>query len=113
MTNPLAGDVRPDVLNEDKTTINSFLKDSYNHARKQLEGGVSFFREEFFAIYDKTGHYLNKMVLPVNNFLKDLSQIEAELRQELGKESPEMICLNGEMVPVEHVLLLTSMEENY
>lgn len=113
MTNPLTSVVRPDVLDENKTTINSFLKDSYTHAKKHLEDGVSFIKEEFSAIYDKTGHYLNKMVLPVNNFLKDLSQIEAELLHEVSKESPQMICLNGEMVPAEQVLLYKGMEENY
>ena len=94
-------------------SINTFLKDSYSQAKKQLEGGVSFIKEEFSVLYDKTGHYLNKMVLPVNNFLKDLTQIEAELLHEVSKESPQLICLNGEMVPIEQVLSLNQMEENY
>jgi hypothetical protein len=121
MTHPQSSSVvKPQVLNENKLTINSFLKSSYNQAKKGLEGGVnfiqdgvSFIKDEFSAIYDKTGQYLNKMVLPVNNFLKDLTQIEAELLQEVSKESQQYICLNGEMVPVEQVLSSHIMEENY
>ncbi len=114
MTHPESNStVQPQVLNENKLTINSFLKSSYNHAKKGLEDGVSFIKDEFSAIYDKTGQYLNKMVLPVNNFLKDLTQIEAELLQEVSKESEQYICLNGEMVSVEQVLSSHVMEENY
>src|SRR5688572_13739825 len=119
MTNPLLSVVEPEVLDENKTTINSFLKQSYDQAKKGLEGGVnliqdgvSFIKDEFNSLYDKTGVYLNKMVLPVNNFLKDLGQIESEFQQEVSKESPQLMSLNGVMVPVEQVLN-RPMEENY
>jgi hypothetical protein len=119
MTNPLLSVVEPEVLDENKTTINSFLKQSYGHAKKGLEGGVnliqdgvSFIKEEFSSFYNTTGQYLNKMVLPVNNFLKDLTQIELELQQEVSKDSSQLISLNGVMVPVEQVLN-RPMEENY
>ena len=52
------------------------------------------------------------MALPVNNFLKDIAQIEAELLQEISKESPHYLLMNGEMVPVEKVLTMP-MEENH
>lgn len=119
MTNPLFSVVEPQVLSENKLTINSFLKQSYDHAKKGLEGGVnliqdgmSFIKDEFSSLYDKTGQALNRMVLPVNNFLKDLTQIETELQQEVSKESVTLISLNGVMVPVEQVLN-RPMEENY
>jgi hypothetical protein len=111
--------MQPEVLSENKVTINSFLKQSYNQARKQLEGGVTFIqdgvtyiKDEFSDICDKTGHYLNKMVLPVNNFLKDLTQIESELKQEVCKDSAQFITLDGKLVPVDQVLS-QPMEENY
>lgn len=111
--------VQPEVLNENKMTINSFLQQSYDQAKKQIEGGVSFiqdgvtyFKDEITALYDKTGHYLNKMVLPVNNFLKDLTQIDSELQQEISKDCQQLMSLNGQMVPVEQVLS-QPMEENY
>ncbi|HEV7782884.1 MAG TPA: hypothetical protein VGO58_16525 [Chitinophagaceae bacterium] len=118
-TNPLLSVVEPEVLNENKMTINSFLKQSYDHAKKGLEDGVnliqdgvSFIKDEFSSFYHSPAQYLNKMVLPVNNFLKDLTQIETELQQEISKESPQLISLNGVMVPVEHALSIP-MEENY
>ena len=119
MTNLLNSVVQPDVLDENKLTIHSFLRQSYNQAKKQLEEGISFiqdgvnfFKEEFSAIYDKTGQYIDRMLLPVNNFLKDIKQIDSELKQEVSKESPELMYLNGKMVTVDHVLS-QSVEENY
>lgn len=117
--NPQSSVVEPQVLNENKMTINSFLKQGYDQAKKGLEGGVnlihdgvSFIKDEFSSFYNTTGQYLNMMVLPVNNFLKDLTQIETELQQEVSKESAQLICLNGVMVPVEQALSIP-MEENY
>lgn len=118
MSNPISV-VQPDVLNENKLSINSFLKQSYDEARKQLENGVmliqdgvSFFKEEFSTFYHETGLCLNRMALPVNNFIKDLPQIETELLQEVSKESSHYLLMNGEMVPVEKVLSMP-MEENH
>ena len=100
-------------------TIHSFLKQSYDKAKKQAEDGasfiqdkVSFMKEELSAFYHETGQCLNKISLPINNFLKDLTQIETELLQEVSKESPHLLLMNGEMVPVEKVLN-GPMEENY
>ena len=119
MTNQPTSSVQPEVLNENRKTIHSFLSESYTHAKKQigegmhmLQDGMSFIKDEFSAIYDKTGHYLNRMALPVNNFLKDLSQIEQELLHEVSKESQQLISMDGRLVPVEQVLS-QPMEENY
>ena len=119
MTNSSMSVVQPDVLNENKMTIHSFLKQSYDEAKKQWEDGVSFirdgvsfFKEEFSAIYDKTGQYIDRMMLPVNNFLKDIKQIDSELKQEISQESTELIFLNGKMLTVDQALS-QPMEENY
>ncbi len=119
MSNPLTSVVQPAVLEENKMTINSFLKQSYDQAKKQaangvmfIQDGVSFIKEEFSVFYHETGQCLNKISLPVNNFLKDLTQIETELLQEVSKESSHYLLMNGEMVPVEKVLN-GPMEENY
>ncbi len=119
MTNLMHSVVKPDVLDENKLTIHFFLRQSYNQAKKQLEDGISFiqdgvtfFKEEFSAIYDKTGEYIDRMLLPVNNFLKDIKQIDSELKQEVSKESPELMYLNGKMVTTEHALSQAG-EENY
>jgi len=111
--------VQPEIPGDNKITINSFLKQSYNQARKQIEGGVNLFqdgvsyiKDEFSDIYDRTGHYL-RMALPINNFLKDLTQIDTELSQEVTKDCAQYnLVLNGTMVPVDQVLS-QPMEENY
>ena len=119
MTNPAAPPAQADIVPENKMTIDSFLKQSYNHAKKHLQDGVafihdgaSFIKEEFSAMYDITGDYLHKVVLPVNNFLKDLTQIETELQQEVSRESTPFISLQGKLVPIDQVLA-GPMEENY
>ena len=119
MTNSLTSVVKPEVLDENKMTIHSFLRQSYNQARKQwnegvsfIGDGVSFFKEEFSAIYDKTGQYIDRMMLPVNNYLKDMKQIDSELKQEISKESPELVYLDGRMVTIDQALSMP-MEENY
>ena len=99
-------------MNDNRMTINSFIKESYKQAKKQVGNSVSFIKEEFSFIYDKTSICLNRMALPVNNFLKDLTQIESEFQQELNKESGQFMYLQGKIVPVEEVLS-QPMEENY
>src|SRR5690349_769566 len=98
MTNPST--IQPEVLQDNKPSINTFLKDSYSQAKKQLQGGmelisesVTFLKDEFSFMYDKTSSCLHRMALPVNNFLKDISQIDADFQQELVKESGQYMCL--------------------
>jgi hypothetical protein len=109
MTNPLSV-VNPDVLKENKSSIRSFLKDSYSNARKNIQDGVSFFKDEFSAFYNKTGTYLNQMMLPVNNYLKDNMEIETELHQ--AKSNDPAASSYGHLVPIEEALR-SPMEENY
>lgn len=106
--------VKPDVLTDNMVSINSLIKQSYEHAKKHLQEGVSVFKEEFIDIYDKAGYYLNKIALPVNNFLKDITQIDAELQQEIYKQSlqPNNLVVPGPLVSVEKALS-GFMEENY
>ena len=98
--------------------INSFLSQTYSQAKMKLKDGVIFIEDrvlyikEEFTFYNNTEQCLTNMALPVNNFLKDLTQIEAELMQEVSKESTEIIFLNGKMVSVDQVLS-EPMEENY
>lgn len=117
--NPLISAVQPEVLKENKMIINSFLTQTYSQAKMKLRDGVIFvgervlfIKEEFSTFCANTELCLNNMTLPVNNFLKDLTQIEAELLQEVSKESTEIIFLNGKMVSVDQVLS-EPMEENY
>ena len=112
MENSSINAVKPDVISDNMMTINSFIKESYKQAKKQVENSVSFLKEEFSFMYDKTSSCLNRMVLPVNNFLKDITQIESEFQQELSKESGQFMCLQGKFISVDEVLS-QPMEENY
>jgi len=133
MPNTSTSVVQPEILENNKTTINSFLKQSYEQAKKQIgsgvsfiqgsvayiqdsvsyiQDGVSFLKAEFSSFYHESGQCLSRMSLPVNNFLKDHTQIETELLQEISKESAHYMLMNGEMVPVEKVLGMP-MEENH
>ncbi|MBL7724679.1 MAG: hypothetical protein JNK27_11045 [Chitinophagaceae bacterium] len=110
--------VQPDVLEKNMLTIHSFLKQSYDEAKKQLENGVTllqegatFFKEEFSTLFQETGQYFNRMLLPVNNFIKDLQQIDTELLREVSMQSPHHLLIDGEMMPVEKILE-QPMEEN-
>lgn len=104
--------VTTEVPTENMVTIHGFLRDSYQHAKQHLQDGVLFFRTEFSFIHNKSSEYLTKMILPVNNFLKDITQIETELEQELAKETTHCLCIDGQMVPAE-IVLSQPMEENY
>lgn len=111
--------VEPKTLEENKMTIHSFLNQSYDQAKKQLgqgvsriNEGVSFLKDGIFSFCDKTGDYFQKMLSPVNNFLKDHSQIETELKQEQFQNKDEFQISSCTIIPIE-VALLSPMEENY
>ena len=105
--------VKPEVLSENMLLINSFIKQSYSQAKKQVQDGMSFIKEEFTSLYDMTTNCLNRMALPVNNFLKDISQIEAEFRRELRIiEDPNKASSPG-IVHINIAAATGSMEENY
>ena len=100
----------PAILNENKMTINSFLRQSYDTAKKNIEDGASFIKDELNTLYDKTSECLNRMALPVNNFLKDHIEIESEMQQHEMSVAENHSASN--IVPIE-VALLSPMEENY
>lgn len=107
----------PEIIDENRMSIHTFLNGSYDHAKKQighgvsmLQDGMSYIKDEFSSFYDKTGTYITNMLSPVNNFLKDLSQIETEFQQEeFNTMSPVTSCT---IIPIE-VALQSPMEENY
>lgn len=77
--------------------------------RKEIADGLSFFKDD---LSERTGRYIDHVTLPVNNFLKDVAQIEKEFKEELSKGKEYCICIDGKMIPASEVLSL-SMEENY
>jgi hypothetical protein len=103
-----------DVLNDNLHSLNSVIRQSYKH----IQEGISVIKDEFVGIYgnisDRASTYFGIIALPVNNFLKDLSQIEDEFRNELSKEAFAFNAapLNKNIIPLERALD-SCMEENY
>lgn len=95
--------IQPPQVAETMHSFNERMHQSYVQAKKQLQEGVTVIRDEFSSMYDKAGSYFTRMALPVNNFLKDLSQIEKELQLELNKEQ----------LQAGHPVLPVYLEENY
>lgn len=101
------------------TPVNSVLKQSYDHAKKQLQDGVNaiqqgygVIKDEFIGIYDKAAGYMQKFSLPVNNFLKDLAQIEAEFQAENSVRTTGLSTPPNCIIPIEEAIK-GRMEENY
>jgi hypothetical protein len=106
--------VNPEALTENVITFNSAIRQSYTQAKKHLQDGITVIRDEFMGMYDKAESYFNIIALPVNNFLKDLTQIETELQRELSKDAPQLTPAMNKcnVIPIEQAMN-GRMEENY
>ena len=100
------------ILEKKVDAVHNYFKDTFNETKREISEGLSSFKEGISGTLSKTGSYINNLVLPVNNFLKDVTQIEKEFEEEKIKSEAYCICLNGQMVSAEDVLNLP-MEENY
>lgn len=76
-----------------------------------IQDGMTAIKDEFVGIYDKTASCINRMILPVNNFIKDFTQIDAEFQAELSKDT-SFCTPRPNIVPIE-IALNGYMEENY
>lgn len=103
--------VKSETLSENMDLIGSFIKQSYNFASKHVQDGVHFIKEEISGLYDITTSCLGRMALPVNNFLKDIAQIDAEFKTELNI-MPDPAAIPG-MVNLHEAISSGCMEENY
>lgn len=99
-------------VNEGMHSIYEFFKNSYNEQKEIITEGVSFLKEGLSDVIDKTRSYVNIFAFPINNFLKDFTQIEEEFKKETSINEQYCIYLEGEMV-TEADLLSRPMEENY
>lgn len=97
---------------ENLNAIHDFVKKSVKEKRQVIAEGLSNFKEGLAGALGETKSYVNLLTLPVNNFLKDISQIDSDFEEELKKNSEYQICLNGKMIPANEVLTMP-MEENY
>jgi hypothetical protein len=111
MTNQTPSVVQPDVLTENMQSIHSFLRESYSQAKAHFQHGITVFKDEFMEIYHHAETYLTMIASPINNFLKDHTEIENELQKEALSE-PAAPAHNQNIVPIE-IAMMSPMEENY
>ena len=84
-----------------------------NSFSENFHNGLSMLREGISDAIDKTGDcFNNRIVNPVNNFLKDFTQIEHEFKKVQETEHEFRLCLNGKYLTAKDVLEMP-MEENY
>jgi len=98
-------------LAENLNAIHEFVKTSVNEKTLIISKGLSGMREDITESFNEKSSYRN-LLTPVNNFLKDLTQINRDFEEEQNRENEYYICLNGKMVPASKVLSMP-MEENY
>lgn len=100
------------ILIRNIDAVQSFVKNTLHETKKEIGEGLSFFKDGIADKFHKTSNYLSNLVLPVNNFIKDFTQIDQEFEAERMKNSEYCICLDGQMIPASQVLEM-DMEENY
>ena len=84
-----------------------------NSLSANIQSGFSFLREGLHDAIDRTGDcFSNHIVTPVNNFIKDLTQMEQEFKKVQESENEFRLCINGQYLTAREVLNLP-MEENY
>jgi len=96
-------------LGKNISDVHHYFLETYKEKRKEIVDGLSFFKDD---LSERTGRYIDHVTLPINNFLKDVAQIEKEFKEEISKGEEYCICIDGKMIPASEVLSL-SMEENY
>ena len=98
-------------LKDNFISLHNFLKGVYSKKNENHAEGISLFKGLFEAT-DKIACYANIFKSPVNNFLKDLYQIEEDFRNQYLKADGYFIYMEGKMLNEKEVLSLP-MEENY
>lgn len=104
--------VRLDMLGDGINSLQDFLKNTYNDQKEKFSECVDIFKEGLTEAMNVTTSCVSTVMLPINNFIKDLKQMEDEFHQEHLKNDEQYICLEGQMVPRGDVMT-RPMEENY
>lgn len=98
---------KPGMIKQSIDQVKNIMQDGLN----VIQDSMTVIKDEFIGIYDKTASCINRMMLPVNNFIKDFTQIDAEFQAELSKDAA-FATPRPNIVPIE-VALNGYMEENY
>ena len=97
--------------------MNAYLSSKFTTLNNQqltspIINSFSMLKDGLSNAIEKTHNQVEHMVAPVNNFLKDLTEMEHEFRRIQQAEHEFRICLNGTYVAASDVLQMP-MEENY
>ncbi len=103
--------IKPDPVKDNFISLHNFLKDVYSDVKEYHVEGVSRFKGLFEANDNLTCN-ANIFKSSVNNFLKDLCQIEKEFCNEHLKCGGYFLSMEGKVLNENEVLSL-QMEENY
>jgi hypothetical protein len=106
MPNSSVSLVQPEALKKNKLSVHGYLGQSYTQAKKQLEERTAVFKPELETFDQAVGSCADRMLLRVNNFLKDFTQMEEDFLAELHTNKVNVI-------PIEHAIASGKMEENY
>jgi hypothetical protein len=101
-----------EAVSEGINSLHDFLKHTYHDQKVKLSECVDIFKDGLTEAYNVTSSCVSSVMLPINNFIKDLTEMEEEFRQEHLKSESQYICLEGQMIPRSEVISLP-MEENY
>ncbi|HEX7844312.1 MAG TPA: hypothetical protein VF476_00850 [Chitinophagaceae bacterium] len=93
-------------------SIHNYLINTFNEKKEMLTECVTVFKEGLTGAFHFTTSCVSSIILPINNFLKDLDQMEEEFKQEHIRNEKNYICLEGQMILRNDVLSMP-MEENY
>lgn len=84
-----------------------------NRLTGNIQSGISFLKEGLSEAIDKTGECISQHIVnPVNNFLKDFTQMDREFKQVQETENEFRLCINGQYLTASDILQMP-MEENY
>ena len=100
------------TLRENLYSVQGYVVNSIKDKRQAFAEGFAHFKEGLSQAFHDKKNYVHLLTLPINNFLKDITQIEKEFEEELKKNTDYYVPLNGKMVPANEVLCMP-MEENY
>lgn len=91
---------------ENIAIVKNSISNVINEKKEQISESFTFFKSELSQIAIKF------IPLPVNNFLKEFSDIEEDFKNEVMRSSEFQLILDGELV-TETEVLSRPMEENY
>lgn len=94
------------LLTENIEKVKNKISNVIDEKREMISENFSYFKSELSQIAVKV------IPLPVNNFLKELSDFERDFRNEVMNRNEFLIMLDGELV-TESEVLSRPMEENY